>query len=51
MKWPDVPEFGGNGIDTLIGGLGDDSLTGGADSDMFQWFDGDGIDKITDFTS
>jgi Ca2+-binding RTX toxin-like protein len=42
---------GGNGIDTLIGGFGDDSLTGGADSDMFQWFNGDGIDRITDFTS
>lgn len=41
--------IGGNGTDTLSGGAGVDSLTGGAAADQFLFYDGDGIDTITDF--
>ena len=40
---------GGTGFQELEGGAGNDTLTGGADSDFFDFLDGWGSDKITDF--
>lgn len=40
---------GGAGMDVLSGGTGNDLLTGGADADSFQFVEGFGIDRITDF--
>lgn len=40
---------GGAQSDTIVGGLGADTLTGGGGSDKFVFWDGDGVDHITDF--
>lgn len=42
---------GGTGNDTLKGGVGDDELTGGAGADVFVFndYDNEGADTITDF--
>lgn len=41
--------IGGAGNDTLSGGGNDDSLTGGGGRDVFDFRNGDGIDRIADF--
>jgi Ca2+-binding RTX toxin-like protein len=44
--------IGQAGADTLVGGAGGDVLTGGADADTFLFeAPGDGVDRLTDFTS
>ncbi len=40
---------GGAGLDVLAGGTGSDTLTGGADADVFEFTDGFGLDRVTDF--
>ena len=42
---------GGGSIDRLGGGTGDDRLIGGAKADRFVFGNGDGKDRITDFTA
>ncbi len=42
--------FGGAGADRLMGGAGADVLTGGLDRDTFVFMNGDGADRITDFS-
>ena len=42
--------FGELGNDRLRGGLGNDTLTGGAGADSFVFANGDGADRILDFT-
>ena len=41
---------GGGGNDTFRGGRGDDLLTGGLGNDRFVFADGDGADRIQDFS-
>jgi hypothetical protein len=43
--------IGGAGNDVLIAGAGDDGLNGGAGEDIFIFDDGDGRDRIQDFTA
>lgn len=40
---------GGVGLDTLMGGSGNDILTGGADADSFEFAEGFGADRVSDF--
>jgi serralysin len=40
---------GGAGAERIIGGGGDDTMTGGAGADLFDFADGWGHDRITDF--
>jgi Ca2+-binding RTX toxin-like protein len=48
----DDDALGGNvGLDALTGGTGNDTLAGGGDADRFLFFDGDGLDTITDFVA
>lgn len=42
---------GRGGSDTLNGGLGNDRLDGGAEEDRFEFFAGEGDDRIRDFES
>ncbi len=42
--------FGDAGRDRLFGGRGDDTLSGGAGADVFVFRDGDGVNRIRDFT-
>jgi len=42
---------GGAGNDSLCGGKGDDILYGGAGKDIYLYSDGDGNDKILDYSS
>ncbi|MBE8954010.1 MAG: hypothetical protein SR1Q7_12885, partial [Quinella sp. 1Q7] len=42
---------GGAGNDSLWGGIGDDTLHGGDGRDVFIYYDGDGDDVISDYTS
>ncbi|MDB5550421.1 MAG: hypothetical protein JWL86_405 [Rhizobium sp.] len=39
-----------NGEDNLYGAKGNDVMTGGAANDVFHFQQGDGVDRITDFT-
>ena len=41
---------GKNGDDILIGGIGFDTLYGGGGDDIFKLTEGDGYDRIRDFT-
>lgn len=41
--------FGGQGRDWLRGNDGDDTITGGGGADNFQFYLGDGKDRVTDF--
>ncbi|MCV0426531.1 MAG: hypothetical protein K5905_13765, partial [Roseibium sp.] len=41
---------GGQDQDTLMGGLGNDILTGGSGADTFVFRQGEGDDRVTDFT-
>ena len=43
--------FGNSGNDKLGGGAGNDIITGGAGNDLFIFKNGDGNDRITDFTA
>lgn len=40
---------GAAGLQQIIGGTGNDTLTGGSDADRFDFADGWGADRITDF--
>jgi serralysin len=42
--------FGGGGLDRLNGGTGADVLTGGLDRDTFVFMNGDGADRIADYS-
>jgi serralysin len=42
---------GGGGDDVLVGGAGDDKLIGGRGADVFAFANGDGNDRIMDFSA
>ncbi|SEH27608.1 calcium-binding protein [Selenomonas sp. KH1T6] len=43
--------YGGVGNDTLCGGKGNDTLLGGTGNDIYLYWNGDGKDKILDYSS
>ena len=43
--------FANNGNDWVTGGTGTDTITLGVGDDVFQFFDGDGHDTVTDFVA